>query len=212
VVFFVVLLSAVIQGSTLPYFARLLKLEAEPEPEPPLSLEISSLRNVDAEIVDYAVPSASRAAGHTLSELALPEGAVVAMISRGKELIPPRGSTRILPDDHVFFVVNQEARGPVDRIFARARGDEQAPLISEFPLSGTATAGNLLELYDLQTGEPPNMTLEELIRHRKADAMVGTTVRVGGVRLRVREIVDGRISSVGLALPDENEHIPVPRA
>src|SRR5690606_17836060 len=89
VVFFVVLLSATVQGGTLPWAARVLKLEEPPPPEPPLSLEISSLRDVDADIVDYLVREDSRAAGELISDLALPTGAVVAMIARDKSLIPP---------------------------------------------------------------------------------------------------------------------------
>ena len=72
VVFFVVLLSAILQGSTLPLAARWLKLEIPPVPEPPLSLEISSLRDVDAEIVDYPVHQGSRAANRLVRDLALP--------------------------------------------------------------------------------------------------------------------------------------------
>ncbi len=122
VVFFVVLLSAVIQGGTLPWVARLLKLEVPPAPEPPLSLEITSLRDVDAEIVEYLVHEEVRAAGHTLRELALPEGAVVAMVVRGKTLITPRGSTEMKVGDHVFIVVNGASKEPIDHVFARRAG------------------------------------------------------------------------------------------
>jgi cell volume regulation protein A len=203
VVFFVVLLSAIVQGGTLPWAARLLKLEEPPEPEAPLSLEITSLRDVDADIVDYPIREDSRAAGKLLRELALPAGAVVAMIAREKALIPPRGSTRVLSGDHLFIVVDRESRSPVDRVFARDRQAEQTPLIGEFPLPGNATAGHLVSLYDIDTGEPPQVTLEELIRRRVPDAATGTVVHLGNVRLRVREVLDGRITTVGLGLADE---------
>jgi cell volume regulation protein A len=204
VVFFVVLLSAVIQGGALPWIARMLKVEEPPEPQPPLSLEISSLSDVNAEIVDYPIDEHSRAARRSLRDLALPETAVVAMIARGKMLIPPRGSSEILAGDHVFIVVDRESRDPVDRVFARSRGAEQAPLIAEFPLPGSATAGDLLALYDIETGEGAQVTLEELIRRRVPDASLGAIVTVGGVRLRVREMREGRIAIVGLALADED--------
>lgn len=205
VVFFVVILSAMVQGGTLPWVVRLLKLEEPPEAEPPLSLDITSLRDVDAEIVDFPITADSRASGRRLSELALPESAVVAIISRGKTLIPPRGSTRIEAGDHVFIVVNREARSPVERIFARDR-TSQAPLIAEFPLRGNATVGDLAALYDIETGAEPQVTLEQLIRRRAPDATVGTTISLeGGVRLRVRDMRDDRIISVGLALTSEVE-------
>ena len=54
-VFFVVLVSAVIQGWTLPAAARSLGLDEIAKQSSPVTLEISSLRNVDGDIVDYFV-------------------------------------------------------------------------------------------------------------------------------------------------------------
>lgn len=117
-VFFIVLVSAIVQGSTLPAVARWLRLE-EPRPPPaPATLEIVSLKKVGAEIVDVAVTPASRAAGRRVSELGLPEGSVVAMIARGDEVIPPRGSTTVLAGDHVFLVLTKGSREAADEAFA----------------------------------------------------------------------------------------------
>lgn len=124
VVFFVVLLSAIVQGGSLRWVARRLGLEDPPEPEPPVSLVLSSLREVNAEIVDYPVGDRSPAAGRSLRDLDLPEGAVVALITRGKKLIPPRGSTQIELRDHVFIVVDGESRPSLDRVFVE--GDEDS--------------------------------------------------------------------------------------
>src|SRR5690606_2411250 len=121
--FFVVLISALVQGGTLSWLARALRLEEAPVPEPPLSLEIVFLRDVDAEIVRYQVGGHSPAASRLLRDLALPEGAVVAMIARERVLTPPRGSTQIEAGDHLFIVVNRDSRRPVDAIFARQRDD-----------------------------------------------------------------------------------------
>lgn len=203
VVFFVVLISALVQGGTLPWLARALKLEEPPPPEPPLSLEIMSLRDVDAEIIDYLVAEGCPASGRLLRDLALPEGAVVAMIARGKTLIPPRGSTEVRSGDHLFIVVNHESRGPVDAVFARCRGEERTLPGVEFPLRGTVSLEDLAEMYGLRLSESPESTLEQLVRRRASNVAVGTTVTVDGVRLRVRELSEGRILSVGLALEEE---------
>ncbi len=199
VVFFVVIISALVQGGTLPWVARTLKLEDPPPPEAPVSLEITSLRDVDAEIIDYLVTDRSPASGRLLRDLALPEGAVVAMIARGKTLIPPRGSTEVRSGDHLFIVVNQESRSPVDVIFGRRRGREPAPLRAEFPLRGETTVGDLAEMYGIRLSEAPEHALEQLVLSR-AEVAVGATVTIDGVRLRVREVREGRIVSIGLAL------------
>lgn len=203
VVFFVVLLSALVQGGTLPWLARALDLVEPPHPEPPLSLEIMSLRDVDAEIIDYVVASGSPAAGRLLRDLALPEGAVVAMIARDKALIPPRGSTEVRSGDHLFIVVNHESRRPVDAVFARRRGVERTFLRAEFPLRGSATIGDVAETYGIRIGDSPETTLEQFVRRRASDVAVNTTVAADGVRLRVRELSEGRILSIGLAHTEE---------
>src|SRR5690606_36328161 len=110
IVFFVVLLSAMLQGASLPRVASWLGIREERPPEPPVMLEITSLRDVDGDIVDYLVVPQSLAAGRLVRELALPESAVVAMLVRGDEIIPPRGSTPIHPGDHVFVVLKPTVR------------------------------------------------------------------------------------------------------
>mgnify|MGYP002379772934 CR=1 FL=1 len=118
IVFFVVLASAVLQGWTLPLLAARLGLQEPSQPVPTVSLEISSLRDVDADIVEYTIQEQSLASETLLRDLHLPEQAVVAMIARRHELVPPRGSTRLQALDHVFIVLRPEAREEVDRIFS----------------------------------------------------------------------------------------------
>lgn len=203
VVFFVVLLSATLQGGLLPLFARKLELEEPAEPEPPLSIMISSLRDVDAEILDYQLGAESRATGRPLRDLALPEGAVAALLSRGSRLVPPRGSTVLEPGDHIFMVVNGESKGPVDRIFSRRPTTDQA-VWGEFPLRGSTTVDAIAATYGLTLGESGKQTLEELILKQVQHPVEGTVVNVGGARLRVRELsTEGRILAVALALPED---------
>lgn len=118
VVFFVVLISATLQGWTLPIFAERLGLDVPEKETPAATLEIVSMRDVDADIVEYTVGKGSRAAGKTLSELALPDGVVVAMIARANTLIPPRGSTVIAAGDHIFVVMRPAARSVTDSVFS----------------------------------------------------------------------------------------------
>ena len=112
VVFFIVVLSAVIQGTSMTPVARWLGLERPRDPEPPVTLEISSLRQVDGEVVDYAIGQDSRAAGRLVKDLALPGGVVIALIARGDQIIPPQGITRIEAGDHVILVLRAGDASP----------------------------------------------------------------------------------------------------
>jgi len=204
VVFFVVLISAVTQGWSLALVARKLGLEEEAvEPAPTVNLEITSLRDVDADIVEYTVAEDTRAAGRRLNQLALPDGVVIAMIARDDSLIPPRGSTQIVAGDHVFVVLRPDTRLLVDRVFSRGfKVQEDLPPLVEFPLTGSTTAFDLWEFYGIRLGVPGHRTLDEVIRERAGDDLAaGSTLFVDGLMIQVREIVDGRITSVGLAIP-----------
>lgn len=118
ITFFVVLFSAAFQGWSLAPVARWLGLQLPPRPEPPATLEITSLHNLEGDIVEYIAPVDSRVVGKRLREVELPENAVVAMIARKEQIIPPRGRTRIEAGDHVFIVLHPEAREVVDEIFS----------------------------------------------------------------------------------------------
>jgi cell volume regulation protein A len=80
-----------------------------------------TLRDVNADIVDYAVPPGSSLIGKTVKDLQLPDGAVLAMISRASSLIAPRGSTELQPGDHLFVIARADIRRGVDEVLG-ARG------------------------------------------------------------------------------------------
>lgn len=203
-VFFVVLVSAVLQGWTMPPLARVLGLQTPPPPEVPVSLEITSLKHVDGDIVEYTVVPDSLAANHLIRELKLPAGCVIAMIVRDQQIIPPRGSTRIEPGDHVFVVLRHEARTPVDRLFSRGSERNAIPLRLEFPLSGNTTVSDLAEFYGIEIDADPAHTLARLLRDRLGEVPhPGATAKFGRIVLSAREVVAGTIEQVGLTIEDD---------
>ncbi|HEX7070901.1 MAG TPA: potassium/proton antiporter [Rhodothermales bacterium] len=117
VVFFVVLVSAVTQGWSLPFVARWLKLAEPSDPFVPISLEVNALRHVDGEIVEYTVAPSARVAGQALRDLALPDGVVVTLLVRNGEVVMPRGATTLRPGDHVFIAMRTRLKSLIDRLF-----------------------------------------------------------------------------------------------
>lgn len=209
VVFFVVVVSAVVQGWSLPVVARWLGLALPAQPPPPVSLELSSLRHMEGDIVDYTIGADSRAAGRLVQELALPEGVVIAIIAREQRLIPPQGRTRIEAADHVIVVLQPDVRPLVNRIFSRGDDREQLPLQFEFPLRASVSVGELEELYGISLDLPASKTLDEAVRHRLGNqpARVGNVVRFREIALSIRELApNGTVSSVGMVIlspPDD---------
>jgi len=220
VVFFVVLVSAVVQGSTLMWLARRLGLAEAPLSRPAATLDITSIGDVNADIVEYTLDSGSRAAGRRISQLALPDGTVVAMITRQATVIPPRGSTLLEAHDHLFVVLRRETRPFVDLVFAA--GSEAGRLAlpgAELRLKGTTRVEDVLRSYGIRLDADDTLPLGELVLRALPDEdIVGASVTVGVWSLRVCERVGPRVSTVGLsALPTPRDSAPrveatVPRA
>ncbi len=204
VVFFVVVLSALVQGWTLPWVARGLGLERPAPPASPVSLEIHSLHDVDGEVVEYTVAPDSRAAGRLVSELALPEGAVIAMIVRHQQVIPPHGKTRIEPGDHVILVLRPENRFLTTQIFSsKEAGGRELPPLVEFPLRPTVKVGELEDAYGIRMGAPAEWTLAEAICSRLESEQIqpGGMVQFGPIALHIRGVAEaGRIEQVGMVI------------
>jgi cell volume regulation protein A len=118
-VFFVVLVSAVLQGTMLEWIAKTLGLlVSSTKTEPPI--EVSRGWH-SLNLVEFAVTAEHAIAGSAVRELGLPREALVAVLVRGDEAIPPRGSTRVQPGDALFVLV-PAGKGPeVEDVFNRWR-------------------------------------------------------------------------------------------
>jgi cell volume regulation protein A len=118
-VFFVVLVSAAVQGTTLETVARRLGLvqAAPPAPEAPLELPPTS----QLDLVDFTVAADHAVAGSAVRELGLPRDALIAVINRGRSSLPPRGSTQIESGDRLFVLVPRSARADLEDVFTRWR-------------------------------------------------------------------------------------------
>lgn len=199
VVFFVVLISATIQGSTLPWAARRLELTEDAPASPAASLEITALNNVDAEIVEYALGNQCRAAGRRLSQSALPEGTVVAMITRGQSVIPPRGSTLLQEGDHLFIVTKPETRAFIDQVFSTTGLSDTFDDAKNLRLKGYTRVADVQHSYGIDLNSNQELSLDELIRTRLPNPpTVGDKVELGTIELEVAEMIGDRISTVQL--------------
>jgi potassium/hydrogen antiporter len=211
-VFFVVLVSALIQGWPLPLVARHLQVDEPAKQPPPVTLEISSLQHVDGDIVDYLVDSCCLAAGRMVKDLALPDGVVVALIVRGEEIIPPQGRSRFEVGDHVVVVLRPAVRAMVDRVFSHCgQNAVNLPTALEFPLRGSIKVSDIEEFYGVKLNAASGMTLDELMRTRLADEDVwnGAAVPFDKIVLYVRALAaDGTIEYVGMMiLPSEESEV-----
>lgn len=101
-VFFIVVVSALVPGATIVPLTRKLRLNDPAPPEPSAALEVHSLAPLSARMHIYHVQPTVAGCGATLAQIRLPEEASVALIVRGEAILPARGHTRIEAGDFVY--------------------------------------------------------------------------------------------------------------
>jgi cell volume regulation protein A len=118
-VFFVVVVSALVQGWSLEWVAERLHVVSVGPPEHAPPLQVGALSSLD--LVEFDVAPEHAIAGSAVRELGLPRTALVAVVARGDETIPPRGSTLIRPGDRLFVLAPTSMRPEIEDVFARWR-------------------------------------------------------------------------------------------
>ncbi|MEA2373947.1 MAG: potassium/hydrogen antiporter [Thermoleophilaceae bacterium] len=121
IVFFAVLVSTLLQGTTFePLAKRLGATAAQPALPQPLA-ETGTIRGLGAEVVEFPVRADDAIVGALVRDLGLPREALVSVIVRGDRAIPPRGSTRLEAHDRLHLLVRQEAGSEVELLLERWR-------------------------------------------------------------------------------------------
>jgi cell volume regulation protein A len=123
VVFFIVVVSALVPGGTVAWATRRLGLQSREPPAPQAVLAIESRLPLEGELMSFYIDEALVVAGLALEELDFPEGSSVMLIVRGSRLVPPKGSTRLEPGDHVYLVALAEDRPLMQLMFGRPEAE-----------------------------------------------------------------------------------------
>jgi len=137
IVFFVVVTSTLVQGATFEPLARRLRLTTDEPAIPQRLLESGRIRALGGEIVVHGVEPGAAAAGHPVRELGLPREALVNVIVREGQAIPPRGSTTIEEGDELHIVLRGGVREEVEGMARRWReGPIGEPRVPSLPPRG----------------------------------------------------------------------------
>ena len=118
-VFFIVLVSALLQGGTIRRVTRILGLESTEAPAPPAVLEIESAQPLRGELLSFYIDPALGMEGEAIGNLPFPPGSAATLIVRGQELIAPRGNTVLHAGDHVYVLTPPDERAFVQLMFGR---------------------------------------------------------------------------------------------
>lgn len=197
-VFFAVVLSVGIQGSTLGVLAHRFGLSTPSRPQPRYGLDLVTMAHSDLDLVVVDLPDPKGRPGPRIRDLTLPPGAMLTLVTRGDEVVAPTGNTRLLGWDQVTVLAHTrdeaEVRAalldPFDRPIApeepeahaiesrrvespEAGGDE--PLRDHVVLLGHGDVGSVLSRF-LRLRQIPFVVIEQ-------DSTTVTALRGQGVRV-----------------------------
>lgn len=109
VVFVLVVVLTVVQGTTLPVVARWLRVTVPAQAEQ-IEIDAAPLDELRADLIQVTVPLGSKLRGVYLRELRLPRGATVSLVVREDEAFTPSGETRLRELDQLLVVATTGVR------------------------------------------------------------------------------------------------------
>ncbi|MDO5356734.1 MAG: potassium/proton antiporter [Conchiformibius sp.] len=212
VAFAVVILSLLIQGTTIPFFARRLDMVLPPKPEPVDNKEIWLGNRLSVNLLSFRVEKDSDAAGSHPYAMTRGEqfggGRLFALV-RGGETIKVNMATRMQAGDVAWYVLPEAQGDEFAQQFAdRHNQQDEQQFYGEFVVRPDVKVGELAFAYGLNVPqETAERTLAAVFRERFGDVPVaGDRIDVDGFRITVKELDEqSYIKWLGLKMPKKKD-------
>jgi potassium/hydrogen antiporter len=115
IVFVLVVVYTLVQGPTLPWLARTLRLGGDPEAAADLGIESAPLERLRGHLLSVAIPEGSRMHGVEVNELRLPAGSAVTLVVREGKSFVPLPTTVLRRRDELLVVATDPVRDAAER-------------------------------------------------------------------------------------------------
>ncbi|HHT9122134.1 MAG TPA: potassium/proton antiporter [Candidatus Wunengus sp. YC63] len=106
IVFFVVVTSVFIQGTSIPFLSKILKLDVPLANKMNYPIEFEKTAAFDAEMIDVIVPFDSEVVGKRIGDLDVPEKCLILLICREGKFVIPSGDMVIESGDVLLVLAN----------------------------------------------------------------------------------------------------------
>jgi potassium/hydrogen antiporter len=117
VIFFVVLTSALIQGTTISPLAEKLGLTEIDKYAQPSIMELVATGRTQSEISHMTLTPRSKLINRQLQDIALPPSVLITAVLRNEDIVTPRGDTILLPGDKIYLLGPKDKREDIRRLF-----------------------------------------------------------------------------------------------
>lgn len=203
--FFVVLVSLLVQGSSIPLATRLAKVQVPSQPLPVSRSGLEIHPTSEWELFVYRLGAEKWCIGRELRGLRMPEGTRIAALFRGRELLHPTGSTRLLVDDILCIIGHDHDLPALGKLFSVApvRGMDDW-FFGDFILDAAAKIADLTPVYGLHPDpQAMDQTIGEFLnRGMGGKPVLGDQMEWQGFIWTIAAMDEGRIKHVGMKLAD----------
>ena len=204
-VFFVVLISLLLQGWTIAPVARWLKIDLPPLPRDPTHFSLTVSTEQQKELLVYEIVENTPVLGMNQHQLPMTQGAQVVGIIRLGVLVEEPAQQILKANDQLLILAMSETKASLNNTFAAPRAMTNTEMQNYFGTFAIRPETSLRDL-SLVYGFNVNARLLDTSVAQYIESqfygkpVVGDRVRLGSVQFVVRELVHGKITVVGLKL------------
>ena len=205
IAFFVVLVSLMVQGTTMAPLARKLRLEVPAGEDPYRRLPLDAPAAGDHELMLFPLRGKNWDTPRRLGQLRFPENTAVAGVFRNRVCLQPKEDLEVVKGDVVAMFATPDVLPELGKALSGRHAPEylaERTFFGDFVLNGEALLGDVEQVYGIEFDElAPDITLAECFAKRtKGHPVVGDTVRLGPVVLVARATDADQVTKVGLKM------------
>jgi cell volume regulation protein A len=131
-VFFIVITSVLLQGTSIPLIARWLGVDEPAEERTIYPLEFNPTEGIKSALEEVRVPAESAAVGMPIVKLGFPKGALIVLISRANEFLIPSGAMTLEAGDTMLVLGDKSSIAKTRSIVdSTAETGQKAEIIPE---------------------------------------------------------------------------------